>query len=132
MSPHQKQENSVSYHKEAIEALLSMSPEEHADVALLLTQRHGVTVGNQIDGSLTTEKVIKLFAVKHPKKFVAAVRDGSVGGLIGRVRHIYENRGKIQAIKELRIATGIGLADAKGQVEIWAQDYGWKRSDGVI
>ena len=41
----------------------------------------------------------------------------------------FEEVNKIQAIKECRASLGLGLKEAKDQVEAWEKEYGWKQQN---
>ncbi len=57
-------------------------------------------------------------AVKPDTKFVVRIaNDAARAAAIGSRNTVFPNTGKIDAIKSVRIATGLGLGDAKNLVE---------------
>lgn len=46
-----------------------------------------------------------------------------------QVHDAYTNQGIIQSIKLLRSLSGLGLKEAKDQVESWAKEYNWPKPE---
>lgn len=57
------------------------------------------------------------YAKKHPAEFVRACRDAELGGWKGKCLALYQAGKKVEAIRECRAATGMGLKEAKETVE---------------